>query len=261
MGRNVLMMGAACAWLLGCASVFLQTDDFPDKLKQGCTSLQACERLETEAKSRVARCKDNTIGYIRCSDASADLTVASGYANEWRERIAKDDQERGERRTLEENAKREEAQELADQQREDQEKKQRDEQASQLKDRDDAQAAAIHAQHLRDVEYLRLLGSSGREQKVRGCVRDNGRGQCTDLVMQISEAIGDEKETARLAQINETPIPPPPPPTVPVAPSRGNRDDSSGTMAQCCDGTASPSCACPGHRGCCSHHGGVCGCN
>lgn len=30
---------------------------------------------------------------------------------------------------------------------------------------------------------------------------------------------------------------------------------------RCCDGTASPSCVCGGsHRGCCSHHGGVCGC-
>lgn len=29
----------------------------------------------------------------------------------------------------------------------------------------------------------------------------------------------------------------------------------------CCDGTPSPSCSCYGsHRGCCSHHGGVCGC-
>jgi hypothetical protein len=30
---------------------------------------------------------------------------------------------------------------------------------------------------------------------------------------------------------------------------------------QCCDGTLSPSCMCGGSlRGCCSHHGGVCGC-
>lgn len=29
----------------------------------------------------------------------------------------------------------------------------------------------------------------------------------------------------------------------------------------CCDGSLSPSCSCGGsHRGCCSHHGGVCGC-
>jgi hypothetical protein len=30
---------------------------------------------------------------------------------------------------------------------------------------------------------------------------------------------------------------------------------------RCCDGNLSPSCLCNGsHRGCCSHHGGVCGC-
>lgn len=30
---------------------------------------------------------------------------------------------------------------------------------------------------------------------------------------------------------------------------------------KCCDGTLSPSCVCGGpKRGCCSHHGGVCGC-
>ena len=30
---------------------------------------------------------------------------------------------------------------------------------------------------------------------------------------------------------------------------------------RCCDGTQSPTCLCAGsHRGCCSHHGGVCGC-
>lgn len=30
---------------------------------------------------------------------------------------------------------------------------------------------------------------------------------------------------------------------------------------RCCDGSLSPSCSCGGsHRGCCSHHGGVCGC-
>lgn len=29
----------------------------------------------------------------------------------------------------------------------------------------------------------------------------------------------------------------------------------------CCDGSLSPTCSCSGsHRGCCSHHGGVCGC-
>lgn len=36
----------------------------------------------------------------------------------------------------------------------------------------------------------------------------------------------------------------------------------SSSMVMCCDGTTSPSCLCNGsRRGCCSHHGGVCGCN
>lgn len=33
-------------------------------------------------------------------------------------------------------------------------------------------------------------------------------------------------------------------------------------MVRCCDGTRSPTCGCSGsHRGCCSRHGGVCGCD
>lgn len=44
---------------------------------------------------------------------------------------------------------------------------------------------------------------------------------------------------------------------------RQERARSRGSASlQCCDGTLSPSCTCSGsHRGCCSHHGGVCGCS
>lgn len=36
---------------------------------------------------------------------------------------------------------------------------------------------------------------------------------------------------------------------------------AAGKSLKCCDGTISDSCSCGGsHRGCCSHHGGVCGC-
>lgn len=35
----------------------------------------------------------------------------------------------------------------------------------------------------------------------------------------------------------------------------------AGQSVRCCDGTISPSCVCGGpRRGCCSHHGGICGC-
>src|SRR5690348_10962519 len=105
MGRSIVTVLVGCMSLLGCASVFLQTDDFPDKLKQGCDSLESCEQLETEAKARVARCQDNTIGYIRCSDANADLTVASSYANRWRLKVQREDQERREREQRREQEK------------------------------------------------------------------------------------------------------------------------------------------------------------
>jgi hypothetical protein len=37
-------------------------------------------------------------------------------------------------------------------------------------------------------------------------------------------------------------------------------DDGDGSL-RCCDGMLSPTCTCSGsHQGCCSHHGGVCGC-
>jgi hypothetical protein len=38
-------------------------------------------------------------------------------------------------------------------------------------------------------------------------------------------------------------------------------DSAAGSALLCCDGSQSLSCSCGGsHRGCCSHHGGVCGC-
>lgn len=47
-----------------------------------------------------------------------------------------------------------------------------------------------------------------------------------------------------------------------LAEERRRERASSYGAVQCCDGTLSPSCMCGGSlRGCCSHHGGVCGCN
>lgn len=43
--------------------------------------------------------------------------------------------------------------------------------------------------------------------------------------------------------------------------ARAEQESSGGDSLLCCDGSLSPSCSCSGsHRGCCSHHGGVCGC-
>jgi hypothetical protein len=61
-------------------------------------------------------------------------------------------------------------------------------------------------------------------------------------------ALGSCGAAPRSAYISVGTAPPPPPPP------------SSGGL-RCCDGTLSPTCfSCANKQGCCSHHGGVCGC-
>ncbi|HEX4341316.1 MAG TPA: hypothetical protein VH062_35655 [Polyangiaceae bacterium] len=262
MGRNIhVACIVVCISLLGCASVFLQTDDFPDKLKQGCDSLDSCEHLETEAKARVERCQENTIGYIRCSDANADLTVASSYAEKWREKVQRDQQELAER-----ERKKEQALQVAEQQRrehlrESAELAAQEQRENERRSREAQVTAAKQAERDKAAEYIRLLGPSGREQRIRTCVKDYGPGNCAEMVMQISDAIGDEKESGKLAKLAEAPPPPPASRARASASSDDAEDDNGDGSLRCCDGMLSPTCTCSGsHQGCCSHHGGVCGC-
>jgi hypothetical protein len=175
MGRSIHVASVVvCISLLGCASVFLQTDDFPDKLKLGCASLESCEALESEAAARVARCKENTIGYIRCDDANADLGVASRLANHWREERRRADEER---QIREGNERQERA--IAEQQQREKLRESAEIAAHEQRENEqrvrEAQAAAVkQAEHDKDVAYIKLLGPSGREQRVRTCVRDYG---------------------------------------------------------------------------------------
>ncbi len=43
---------------------------------------------------------------------------------------------------------------------------------------------------------------------------------------------------------------------------QAREDAQGGRMIRCCDGSSSPTCTCnrSNRRGCCSHHGGICGC-
>jgi hypothetical protein len=62
-------------------------------------------------------------------------------------------------------------------------------------------------------------------------------------------AAGNCGPLTSFASIFVSPPPPPPPP-----PSSG--------FLRCCDGSLSPTCtSCANKQGCCSHHGGVCGCS
>ena len=68
------------------------------------------------------------------------------------------------------------------------------------------------------------------------------------IILNASGGCGSVQSSVVVPITAATPTPPPPPPP------------SSGTL-RCCDGTFSPSCtSCAKKQGCCSSHGGVCGC-
>ncbi len=65
------------ALVMSCSTIFLQEDGFRSKLAQGCHTEEACRALVDEASKRVDHCQSNTIGYVRCEDANADLGSAT----------------------------------------------------------------------------------------------------------------------------------------------------------------------------------------
>ena len=67
----------------GCASLALQTDDFREKeLARGCRTEAQCEALLARALERQSGCKDNTVGYLRCSDTARDVADARAMLRE-----------------------------------------------------------------------------------------------------------------------------------------------------------------------------------
>jgi hypothetical protein len=71
----VLAIASVCA--SGCATLAMQDDGFRDELARGCRTEQQCQALAERAAERRRSCKDNTIGYVRCDDAAADLRQAN----------------------------------------------------------------------------------------------------------------------------------------------------------------------------------------
>jgi len=62
--------------LNACKSLYLQEDNFPEKLKEGCNTEDECDRLIFEATKRDRECQPNTIGYLKCEDTHRDLRTA-----------------------------------------------------------------------------------------------------------------------------------------------------------------------------------------
>lgn len=68
-------------FLCSCAS-FLQDDGFRiQHLSSKCTSISECEKLEVLARRRISICKDDSVGFVKCSDAKKDLETILAWKN------------------------------------------------------------------------------------------------------------------------------------------------------------------------------------
>lgn len=99
-----------------------------------------------------------------------------------------------------------------------------------------AQLTMLKAQVSRDAQLL------AQEEQARQAVRD------VEAKRQREAAAREEKRRAAQEELQRQ-----------RDEAALRRSEPSGLL--CCDGSLSPSCSCGGsHRGCCSHHGGICGC-
>lgn len=249
--RGLLILAAAAA---GCATMALQTDDFPERLGKGCLDVAKCELLVADAQARVARCQPNTIGYIRCSDARADLQVASTLLDqrrrevETRERVAREAVARADLQAQQANYERRHKEEAEATRREFEHRQQMETAAiAERTERDLLERERREKDEAAELERLRLLGRAGRDRELRDCYREAG-GLCRALLVKLLEVADNDAEKRALVALDQKLADAPAP-------------ESGGGSLRCCDGSTS-GCSCGGsHRGCCSHHGGVCGCN
>lgn len=239
------------AGLTGCAAAFLQTDDFPAKLQAGCSSEEHCHRLVAEAKGRTARCQANTIGYIRCSDAQADLEIARALLEEkvrQREEIEKrkaaaEQEEREREREEQEEAREEERRRREAQERSERTQKQteRDILADELWETIDAKKCSEQADRLQCAaiaEYVQSFPNGAHAVEAR-------------IALRMGREVAAQEEERREMRRNATEH---------AAEPKSRGDVPKPKRAKCCDGSFDASCGCEEKPGCCFRRGGVCGC-
>jgi hypothetical protein len=235
---------------VGCAEAFGQTDGFEQKMQAGCPTEEACRALQVEARARLQTCQPNTIGYVRCADARADAVVVDGYVARWKRfRHQKSEQAEQKRR-----AEREAAAEQAIEDR-----KQREEQRVQQRERaewillDLPGCSQGDPRRCAEIEqFVRGHAESERLDEAATALRA-GRAAIAKTEQEQAELARREAEDAakrpRAKPLQAAPGP---------APAASPPTNSCGGTIRCCDGSCSPTCTTV-HRGCCSHHGGVCG--
>lgn len=247
--------GIAALVLLGtlanCAAAFGQTDDFPEKLKRGCETEEQCNRLVVEAQARRAKCQPNTIGYIRCGDADADLQIASGYLNEKTVQRAKtekekdEDERRAERKRMDDERQ---AQQLARQKAAEalesekfRREEERAEQAEALwrsiepkkcSERGDLETCA------QLEEYARSFSDAPHAPEARVALR---------VGREVQARQAEQREAVNSAAASNSSKP-------------ASKPAATRKKAKCCNGSIDASCGCEGGDGCCFQRGGVCSC-
>lgn len=240
----------------GCAAAFGQTDGFPRKLEVGCGDEPSCQQLVTEANARVSRCQPNTVGYIRCDDARADLQIAQGLLHEARERrLAHEERQREEaaRAQLAEEVKRQE-QQMAEQRRREQLEARR-------------QIAEAAEQTRAEMERLEQAEAIWQSIDVKKCSEQGHTPTCAALaeyvrvfpeashVAEARVALASGREVAiRRDERSEHTTATRRPKSTPSLPAPKPK------RARCCNGTIDTTCGCEGGAGCCFQKGGVCGC-
>lgn len=240
--RLIFLLATLFAAALGCSSAFRDPATFRLQIESACRTEEGCAEIASEARARKVGCKDNTIGYVRCSDAQAHLVIIDGYRQRYVDRRNQQAARQAEAEARQREADQNEALEEA-------ERKAAELEAA----RAEAEWSALNLPLCSDVgdesecnsikRYLLRYPDSNHAGEAAS-VLDAGQARLAArrLAREEAAAKGAADEAARLRvrsqQQHQTP-------------ASGGSDG-----IRCCDGTIS-GCATV-HRGCCSHHGGVC---
>jgi hypothetical protein len=249
--------------LLGCAA----DDGFRARLAQGCRSEMECAQLAAQADARAGTCPSttdpNVVLRVRldigssappCDEVEEDRRVAHGYLDGFtqeRERQAAGALQRETVRREEEQARREAER---DQQRTAAEADQRQREEEAWAAQRPLSCANGESEPACDElrSFLAATPRGAHAAEARAALDSHARFDMQKLEAQRT-AEREERERAAHAATDSAPR------STPVVPATPAPRDTGGHVC-CCDGTVSPTCTTV-HRGCCSHHQGVCACD
>jgi hypothetical protein len=256
-------LALALPLLLGCAS----NDGFRTRLAQGCRSEMECAQLAAQADARAGTCPSTSDPKVvlrlrvdvgssapPCDEVDADRRVAHSYLDGFireRERQTAWAAQREAVRRGEESAR-------SDVERERQrtaaevEQRQREEEAWAAQ----RPLSCANGESEPACDGLRAFleaSPRGAHAVEARAALDSYRRLDVERMVAHDKAEREEREKAARAAADSAPR------STPIAPATPAPRDTGGHVC-CCDGTVSPTCTTV-HRGCCSHHGGVCSCD